>query len=590
MLQTTSLFKILSPCPRARLQTLFAFPLPVSLLRKLSTGVALSLLLLGAALADVTAAQQLDDTTSLAVATGIAPDASGDLGKNDRPELALVLPFFQVDTEDPTGVTTLFAVRNTEASPIGIDISYFATDGSLLHKDSPTLAAQATHTVNLRDVPGLVVDPDGIARGFVIVTALDGLISGDFFQVDVGESFANGERMITTSMCPAQGIRFADFGDGTHLVVLLTRPRGLDPETDPPSFTVTAVDEAGNASPPTEVYTDQQLFFAEATDFTTEPFGTLIFNFEQEDFGFGGGWVYAVYSAGGRFSVGLGPTLLPARRRCARLDPTSSAASTTPQPPADQGIEPPEKATFPESKWVLPFFRVDKTDPSGTTTLFAVRNTLTAAVDAEIRYFETHTATVVRTDTINLAAGETHTVNVRDIPGLPVDVDGFARGFVTIDAPGGKLTGDFFQVDVGGNFATGDRLLAPRTDFCAEQEARFADFGSGTELMLVLTDPRGADPSSDPISVRVTPITEDGTSLPATEIHTDQFVYFVDADDFTGEAFGTLIFDFNPEGRGGAGWVYGVYSADGLFSVGVNSTGRRTGRGCRDESDFPQDL
>ncbi len=46
-------------------------------------------------------------------------------------------------------------------------------------------------------------------------------------------------------------------------------------------------------------------------------------------------------------------------------------------------------------------------------------------------------------------------------------------------------------------------------------------------------------------------------------------VFELSAADFTGLSFGTLIFDFS---NSNGGWIYGEYSADGLFSVGLNPT------------------
>lgn len=50
--------------------------------------------------------------------------------------------------------------------------------------------------------------------------------------------------------------------------------------------------------------------------------------------------------------------------------------------------------------------------------------------------------------------------------------------------------GDFFQVDVAENFATGDRLVR-QADVCTDASIRFLDFGGGTRLTIWLTNPRG---------------------------------------------------------------------------------------------------
>lgn len=43
--------------------------------------------------------------------------------------------------------------------------------------------------------------------------------------------------------------------------------------------------------------------------------------------------------------------------------------------------------------------------------------------------------------------------------------------------------GDFFQVDVAENFATGDRLVRP-ANVCTDASIRFLDFGGGTRLTI----------------------------------------------------------------------------------------------------------
>lgn len=228
-----------------------------------------------------------------------------------------------------------------------------------------------------------------------------------------------------------------------------------------------------------------------------------------------------------------------------------------------------EKVDGPEQALVVPFFEVDTTDPSGTTTLFAVRNTFSQPVDIEVRY-QAPDGTPLHQDLETLAGRQTLSRNVRDVAGLPVDPDGFARGFIIVlqtsrmGSP--LLVGDYFQVDPGNAFATGQRM-ASLDELCNLTEARYADFGSGTELRLLIGTPQGSDPIFDPPSVVVTPILEDGTLLPTTKIFTNEFAIEVSASDLTASSFGTLIFDFM---NSGGGLVYAEYSADGQFSVGLN--------------------
>jgi len=229
-----------------------------------------------------------------------------------------------------------------------------------------------------------------------------------------------------------------------------------------------------------------------------------------------------------------------------------------------------EKVDEPADILLVPFFDVDTLDGSGTTTLFAVRNTSTNSIELDLRYLAP-SSLILRQDLVTLGPRETLTRNVRDVPGLPADPDGHARGYIAIVlhsmAPTpNNLVGDYLQVDVGNNFATGDRLVS-FLDLCEEQEIRFLDFGAGTELRLLINNPQGPDPMTNSPSFTVTPLSEDGGSFPSTDVYTDKFAVTLSASDFTGLGFGTLVFDFS---NSGGGLVYGEYSAGGKFSVGLN--------------------
>lgn len=234
------------------------------------------------------------------------------------------------------------------------------------------------------------------------------------------------------------------------------------------------------------------------------------------------------------------------------------------------------KADEPAETLFVPFFEVDTTDPTGTTTLLAVRNGLSTTLDVEIRYRSSRDEPL-GTDRVELAGHATVTQNLRDVEGLPTDASGVARGYVEValvDAPRGlpgpPLVGDYLQVDVDDNFATGDRMLS-FADFCEEQEIRFLDFGSGTELRFLIRNPRGLDPDTDPPSARVEIFAEDGALLDEHNIYTDLKAFALPASELTDAQFGTMVFDFI---HSGGGTIYGEYSADGRFSVGLNSACR----------------
>jgi len=218
----------------------------------------------------------------------------------DEPATFLIVPRYAVETTDPSGTSTLFAVRNVTAAPLDLDVRYRSPDGATLRQDLPTLGARATLTRNVRDVAGLPVDPDGFARGFVQIQAATPFV-GDYLQVDAAGDFATGDRMISLAdLCDLAEIRFFDFGSGTELHFVVNVPGGTDPE-DPPTFTVTPFGEDGAAFPALDVFVDEFTFTMTAADFTLLAFGTLVFDFGAAS----GGAVHGEYSAFGQFSVGM---------------------------------------------------------------------------------------------------------------------------------------------------------------------------------------------------------------------------------------------------------------------------------------------
>ncbi len=230
---------------------------------------------------------------------------------------------------------------------------------------------------------------------------------------------------------------------------------------------------------------------------------------------------------------------------------------------------------------VVPGFAVDTTDPSGATTFFAVRNTTDADLDVEIAYHgETVGDEALRVDSMTLAAHETLPQNVRsDLSDLP-DSGGFATGLVLINetaaggarskgAAAGHLVGDYFRLDPGNDFGAGDRLVRPGEDFCQRQEIRFVDFGSGSELTILLDQPQGAAGSS----YSYTAYDEAGQMVTSDEVATASHLSVLDVGELVaGESFGTVLFDFT---AAGGGWVSARYSAFGRFSLELEGA-------CRD--------
>lgn len=223
----------------------------------------------------------------------------------------LLVPFFRVDTTDPAGTTTLFAVRNLTDAHVSAGIEYFTVQGVSQRIDDVMLGPHDTVTVNVRDIPGLATAMDGFSRGYVEISTagnpdMTPVLAGDFFQVDVGNDFATGDRLVRQiQLCTDASVRVLKFplpGSGTVLKVWLTSPRG-NGGGDPPSFTVQAYDEDGNAvGAPIPVKTGNHALAYDAATFSAGlAFGTLHFDFSNS----GGGMVYAESSVQGRFSVGV---------------------------------------------------------------------------------------------------------------------------------------------------------------------------------------------------------------------------------------------------------------------------------------------
>ena len=136
--------------------------------------------------------------------------------KTDKQEETLIVPFFEVDTNNGEGTTTFFAVRNVTYPPVNIAVRYQAPDGTELRQDFARREALQILTRNVRHVGGLPADPDGFARGFIVILQTSELgtplLVGDYFQVDFGNAFATGQRMASLDdLCYLTEVRFLDY-------------------------------------------------------------------------------------------------------------------------------------------------------------------------------------------------------------------------------------------------------------------------------------------------------------------------------------------------------------------------------------------
>ena len=123
-------------------------------------------------------------------------------------------------------------------------------------------------------------------------------------------------------------------------------------------------------------------------------------------------------------------------------------------------------------------------------------------------------------------------------------------------------------MDYENDFAAGDRLVRP-VNFCLRQEIRFVDFGSGSELRILVNRPRGDEVPS----FSYTAYDQAGTQVAQGDIFTPSYLLMLDIGALVAtEHFGTIYFDFSSSG---GGWVCAKYSAFGRFSIELNAA-------CRD--------
>lgn len=208
----------------------------------------------------------------------------------------LLVPYFEADRRDPHGVSTLFAVHNETGREVQVRILYLTVIGAEQRAEELTLASHATRTINLRDVPGLETDADGVARGLVVLGAVGGggdssdLLSGDFFFVDPAIDYATGNTLLNMSLddagnefCAEWGTRFmrgGSFGGASVFRFVVDVPAGGQ-EMDPPTAVGTVYGEDGTPVQSFEIRTDSHTFRLTSADLAPEsvPFGSLSVRF-----------------------------------------------------------------------------------------------------------------------------------------------------------------------------------------------------------------------------------------------------------------------------------------------------------------------
>lgn len=222
---------------------------------------------------------------------------------------------------------------------------------------------------------------------------------------------------------------------------------------------------------------------------------------------------------------------------------------------------------------LLPVYMVNRTNPGGLTTLMAIVNGEAVATPVAITYHTPQGATIGTNNHLIPAFG-TLTINLRDVVGLPIDVDGVSRGWASIvTSPGTFLAGDYFLVDPANNFSQGERLI-DFTDgpYCTFWNFRFAVggiFSGGTTLTVITNAPLG--PSQPSVGFEV--FDEAGNFYGQVNLTTINIVNRISASTIlaalpSAPVFGSFFVTF-AAGTGG-GIVLGEWNADGRFQVGFN--------------------
>ncbi len=239
----------------------------------------------------------------------------------------LLLPFYLVDTVNPAGPTTLFAVRNESTSAVDVVVRYYGADRPDLpqSEETITLRDKAMRTVNIGSVAqslDLQVDPDGFTRGYVTFATSQGeaVIHGDYFQLNDAQNFASGARLINidpasngNDLCNRFSMRFLDsavfFDSGTQFTVWIQSEEPLSGT----AFSYSVYSEAGGDPRLSSDFPSADVAFQVSANLLMSADPGLDLAFGAIEFQFPGGTVghiSAIMSAFDRYSVGYEATCL----------------------------------------------------------------------------------------------------------------------------------------------------------------------------------------------------------------------------------------------------------------------------------------
>lgn len=233
---------------------------------------------------------------------------------------------------------------------------------------------------------------------------------------------------------------------------------------------------------------------------------------------------------------------------------------------------------------LLPYYEADSVSSVGRTTAFSVRNNTAEPVPVAFTYFEPSDGASALAEQVVLQPREVRSVNLRDLPNLPVDEKGFRRGFVVAEAignlvlPDNVISGDYFVVDPSQSAASGGKLLDTDAAECQKWGHRFfsgGGFDGGLEISFLALDVPGTR-----VQLLGDVYDEDGTAVATIEVESTERVFSVGDDDLDLPiSAGTIEWTFQDGARG---TVMSTLTAGGVYSVGVEAA-------CIDGADTTQE-
>ncbi len=239
------------------------------------------------------------------------------------------------------------------------------------------------------------------------------------------------------------------------------------------------------------------------------------------------------------------------------------------------------KKAVASTRLLLPFFLVDTTQANGADTFFSVRNETTQQEKIRVSYYASdRPSNPLFVDPVTLPGKRLRQFRVSLAPNLLADDDGFARGFVIIEATSENavIQGDYYQLTPNQGFASGFRLLnvepTGSNDLCSLLTIRFLSGGAFDDTDLTFWIDSAQQPDGETPVASYAIYNEAGVLRFASDLYATEVAFRRTAAELTSivpTSFGVLEIQF---ADGLNGHVTATLSALGLYSVGVEAVCR----------------